>query len=175
MAHQQETSAGSATLASDNNGNQLTDSAGDDFTYDAWNRMAGVTNLASGKHTSYSYNPSGERVTETDTSVVTGVTLLINDGNAQRSNITSLTVIFPKALSSTSIADLSSTISLVETGVGAITIAGIANYSGDGQTFSLTFADTGNAAAENELPNGAYTLTVHASEQLHGDAASLCP
>ena len=45
--------------------------------------------------------------------------------NAQRSNITSLTVIFPKALSSCSIADLASTISVVETGVGAITIAGI--------------------------------------------------
>jgi hypothetical protein len=57
-AQNQETSAGSTALSTDNNRNQLSDSAGDDFTYDAWNRMAGVTNLASGKHTSYSYNPA---------------------------------------------------------------------------------------------------------------------
>jgi YD repeat-containing protein len=60
----------------------------------------------------------------------------------------------------------------VETGVGSIGFS-VANLSGDDQTFSFTFSDTGNADAENALANGAYTLTVAASGITYADSTTL--
>jgi RHS repeat-associated protein len=161
-------------LTYDNNGNMLVDQNGTVYTYDAWNRMATATPHPATDQETYTYNALGEQVTQTN-QLLAPVFLIINDGSAQRAMITSITLYFAKPLSSLSstIANLTNAISLTETGVGSVTFASITNNSGDHQTFSITFKNTGNAEADNCLADGAYTLVVNHSDITFFDNTTL--
>ncbi len=58
------TTNGSASLTFDNNGNETTDENGQTTAYDAWNRAITVKNAAGSIIASYSYDPTGRRITE---------------------------------------------------------------------------------------------------------------
>jgi RHS repeat-associated protein/uncharacterized delta-60 repeat protein len=155
------TSSVSLPLTYDNNGNTLTDENGMTYTYDAWNRMVTATPPDSAVYGNtyhedyYSYNALGERVTSFD-GIESGVgpVLVINDGNAQRSMIDSLTVVFPEPVTLSSGA-----FELSESGVGDLTISW-SNPSGDGETWVISLAAVSGLSYDS-LPNGQYTLTIH--------------
>ena len=54
-----------ATLGYDKNGNTLIDEAGQQYVYDAWNRLVAVKNASGTTVASYTYDAQGRRVTET--------------------------------------------------------------------------------------------------------------
>ena len=60
----QVTSVGSATLNYDTNGNTLTDGTGQQYVYDAWNRLMTVKNGSGTTIAAYTYDAQGRRVTE---------------------------------------------------------------------------------------------------------------
>jgi RHS repeat-associated protein len=64
------TALGSATPTYDANGNLITDEIGQQYTYDAWNRLVTVT-ASSTTIAAYSYDGLGRRVTETHGSTTT--------------------------------------------------------------------------------------------------------
>ncbi len=59
------TALGSATPTYDANGNMTTDETGQQYVYDAWNRLVAVENSSSDVEAGYSYDGLGRRVTET--------------------------------------------------------------------------------------------------------------
>jgi RHS repeat-associated protein len=59
----EETAAGSSTLAFDNNGNLTTDDQGHTLVYDAWNRLVAVKNGGT-TLTSYKYDALGRKIVE---------------------------------------------------------------------------------------------------------------
>ena len=67
------TANGSNTLTFDNNGNETTDENGQTTTYDAWNRAITVKNAADTTIASYSYDPTGRRITEAAGGVTTAI------------------------------------------------------------------------------------------------------
>ena len=95
--------------------------------------------------------------------------LVVNDGNAQRSQVDSLTVVFPSAIT------ISSSYTLTPgsyTTAGAFTIedtsstfvpVNYANPSGDGRTWLITF-DSSYTVTGGSLPDGGYTVTVKHSD-----------
>jgi titin len=94
---------------------------------------------------------------------VTPLSLTVNDGSAQRSEVTSLTVKFtaPVTLQSGAI-----TLSQRPAGTGPTVPVpvNVANPSGDGMTYLVTFTGaTGPALDFGSLPDGVYDLTVQAS------------
>ena len=159
----QETAHNGSGLNYDYDGNTLVDQNGTVYTYDAWNRMATATPTNSIVQEAYTYNAVGERVTQTNRSVAP-VFLIINDGSAEQSMITSISLYFEKRLSTSTIANLVNDVTLTLQGVGNISFnPTVNNYSGDGQTFSFTFINTGDSNDSNSLKDGAYTLTVNGS------------
>ena len=67
------TANGSSSLVFDHNGNTLTDENGQTYTYDAWNRSITVKNSSGTTIASYSYDPTGRRVTESAGGITTNV------------------------------------------------------------------------------------------------------
>jgi len=59
------TTNGSNSLTFDDNGNETTDENGQTTTYDAWNRAITVKSAGGTTIASYSYDPTGRRITET--------------------------------------------------------------------------------------------------------------
>ncbi len=59
------TALGSATPTYDANGNMTTDETGQQYVYDAWNRLVAVKDSSGDVEASYSYDGLGRRVTET--------------------------------------------------------------------------------------------------------------
>ena len=64
-------SVGSTTLAYDANGNTLTDNTGQQYVYDAWNRVVTVKNAAGSTLATYTYDAQNRRVTEAHGSTTT--------------------------------------------------------------------------------------------------------
>jgi len=64
---------GANSLTFDNNGNETTDENGQTTTYDAWNRGITVKNAAGTTIASYSYDPTGRRITESSGGVTTDI------------------------------------------------------------------------------------------------------
>jgi RHS repeat-associated protein len=60
-------------LTYDNNGNTLTDENGQSYTYDAWNRQVTAKNSSGATIATYSYDPTGRRITETTGNATTDV------------------------------------------------------------------------------------------------------
>ena len=65
-AQNQVTSVGSATLSYDADGNTLADNTGQQYVYDAWNRLVTVKNASGTTIAGYTYDAQGRRVTEAD-------------------------------------------------------------------------------------------------------------
>ena len=65
-AQNHATQVGSATLNYDADGNTLIDQNGQDYVYDAWNRLAAAKNNSGTTIALYTYDPSGRRLTETE-------------------------------------------------------------------------------------------------------------
>ena len=63
-AQNQVTSVGSATLSYDSNGNTLADGTGQQYVYDAWNRLVTVKSPTGTTLAAYTYDAQGRRVTE---------------------------------------------------------------------------------------------------------------
>ena len=74
-AQNQVNTVGSATLAYDANGNTLTDNTGQQYVYDAWNRLVAVKNASGAPVATYTYDAQGRRVTEyhTATNITTSL------------------------------------------------------------------------------------------------------
>lgn len=83
--------------------------------------------------------------------------IAINDGSAQRSMVTSLSVVFNVAAGQTLSFDPGA---FELTGASGVNIAS-SNPSGDGKTFLLKFS--GSGIIGGSLPDGIYGLTVHAN------------
>ena len=62
-----------ATLGYDKNGNTLTDESGQQYVYDAWDRLVAVKNSAGTILAAYTYDAQGRRVTETHGSATTAL------------------------------------------------------------------------------------------------------
>jgi hypothetical protein len=94
----------------------------------------------------------------------------INDGNPQRSMITSLTVVFSEPVT---LATGAITLGLRPTGGGADMpeTFTLTNPSGDGETYVLTFTDP--SFIGGSLPDGVYDLTMHAALVTNADDATL--
>ena len=60
-----------ATLGYDKDGNTLKDATGQQYVYDAWNRLAAVKNAAGAAVAAYAYDAQGRRVTEGEAGVTT--------------------------------------------------------------------------------------------------------
>ena len=67
------TAVGSNSLTFDNNGNTLTDEAGQTYTYDAWNRLVKVKNSGGTTLATYVYDPHGWRIQETHSGTTTDI------------------------------------------------------------------------------------------------------
>jgi RHS repeat-associated protein len=65
-AQNQATVVGGNTLAYDADGNTLTDQAGHQYVYDAWNRLVTVKNSSGGTIAAYTYDAMGRRITTTE-------------------------------------------------------------------------------------------------------------
>lgn len=72
-AQNQIVTAGSATLNYDQNGNTLKDEQGQQYTYDAWNRLKSVKDASGNTLASYTYDAKGRRATETHGSTTTAL------------------------------------------------------------------------------------------------------
>ena len=70
-AQNQASTVGTATLAYDANGNTLADNTGQQYVYDAWNRLVTVKNSAGTTLAAYTYDAQGRRATETHGSTTT--------------------------------------------------------------------------------------------------------
>ena len=64
---------GGATLAYDANGNTLTDQTGQQYVYDALNRLVAVKSPAGTVVAAYTYDAQGRRVTETESGTTTAL------------------------------------------------------------------------------------------------------
>jgi RHS repeat-associated protein len=82
----QITGVGSSSLSYDGNGNTLTDSAGNTYTYDAWNRMATAT--VGGVTYGYQYDAIGQRIQEDNTSSTTTDLYYDNRGQVVEEHLT---------------------------------------------------------------------------------------
>lgn len=93
--------------------------------------------------------------------------VMVNDGNVQRSMVTGLTVTFDVAVNLASDA-----LTLLNRRTQAVFTPLIANPSGDGKNWVLTFSGTGITGGS--LPDGAYRLSVKASSvhDVYGQALS---
>ncbi len=67
------TALGSATPTYDANGNMTTDETGQQYVYDAWNRLVAVKDSSGDVEASYSYDGLGRRVTETHSDTTTAL------------------------------------------------------------------------------------------------------
>ena len=72
-AQNQVTSVGSATLSYDSNGNTLADGTGQQYVYDAWNRLVTVTSPTGTAVAAYTYDAQGRRVTEAEGGTTTAL------------------------------------------------------------------------------------------------------
>ena len=72
-AQNQVTSVGTAALTYDANGNTLTDNSGQQYTYDAWNRLVTVKDPAGATIAAYTYDAQNRRVTETHGTTTTAL------------------------------------------------------------------------------------------------------
>ena len=72
-AQNQVSTVGSATLTYDANGNTLTDDAGQQYVYDAWNRLVTVKDPTGTTIAAYTYDAQGQRVTETHGNTTTAL------------------------------------------------------------------------------------------------------
>ena len=72
-AQNQVNTVGTATLAYDANGNTLTDNNGQQYVYDAWNRVVTVKNAAGTTIAAYTYDAQNRRVTETHGTTITAL------------------------------------------------------------------------------------------------------
>jgi hypothetical protein len=88
----------------------------------------------------------------------------VNDGTAQRSMVSSLTVTFDRPV----VPDAGAFTVVGRNGAGAGTVVSAANPSGDGQTWVLTFS--GAPVVGGSLADGVYDLTVVASK-IHAGTA----
>ena len=67
----QVTTVGSATLNYDLNGNMTTDQNGQEYVYDAWNRLVTVKDSSGTPIAAYSYDALGRQVTQTEAGITT--------------------------------------------------------------------------------------------------------
>jgi RHS repeat-associated protein len=67
------TASGSSSLAYDNDGNTLTDENGQTYTYNAWNQMVSTKNAAGATLATYTYDPQGRRITDTEAGTTTDI------------------------------------------------------------------------------------------------------
>src|SRR5579884_1522269 len=74
-ARNEYTSVGGVTPTYDNNGNLTKDENGQQYVYDAWNRLVAVKNSAGVTIATYSYDPFGRRITETENGTTTDLYL----------------------------------------------------------------------------------------------------
>jgi hypothetical protein len=81
----------------------------------------------------------------------------VNDGDAQRTTVTGLTVTFDRAVG----LDAGAVVLAGRNGAGAGVTAAAANPSGDGRTYVLSFG--GGGTTGGALPTGVYDLTVRAA------------
>jgi RHS repeat-associated protein len=70
-AQNQVTTVGTATLSYDANGNTTTDQSGQQYGYDAWNRLVAVKNSSGTTIASYGYDALGRRITQTENGTTT--------------------------------------------------------------------------------------------------------
>jgi hypothetical protein len=89
----------------------------------------------------------------------------VNDGNAQRSMVNSITVSFDRPV----VPDTGAFTVVGRNAAGAGTVVTAANPSGDGQAWVLTFS--GSPIVGGSLADGIYDLTVVASKVHAGTAA----
>jgi RHS repeat-associated protein len=70
-AQNQATVVGGNTLTYDKNGNTTTDQTGQEYVYDAWNRLKTVKNSSGGTIAAYTYDALGRRITTAEGDVTT--------------------------------------------------------------------------------------------------------
>jgi RHS repeat-associated protein len=70
-AQNQATTVGTATLSYDANGNTTADQSGQQYLYDAWNRLVAVKNASGQTIASYGYDALGRRITQTENGTAT--------------------------------------------------------------------------------------------------------
>jgi RHS repeat-associated protein len=153
------------TLTYDNNGNTTKDADGIKYTYDAWNRQVTATPPGDTYHeTYYTYNALNNRVSDLDgvVSTATDPVLIINEGNAQTSDIDSLTVVFPTVVTLSTISG-TAPFALVNTSNTATSLAW-SNPTGDGKTWLITFNNPTQLSGAGSLQDGIYTLTINHGE-----------
>jgi hypothetical protein len=134
-------------------------------TYDAWNRQVTATPPGDTYHeTYYTYNALNNRVSDLDgvVSTATDPVLIINEGNAQTSDIDSLTVVFPTAVTLSTISG-TAPFALVNTSSTATSLAW-SNPTGDGKTWLITFNNPSQLSGAGSLQDGIYTLTINHGE-----------
>ena len=112
-------------------------------------------------------SPASSEATATTTALPVAAvsSFTVNDGSAQRSMVTSVTVTFNQAVTLQTGA-----ITLGLNGGGSITTI-VTNPSGDNTTFLITFSGTGTSYGS--LNDGRYTLTVHAALVQNADGQAM--